>query len=310
MQGRHGDRDRAALSGARGRRLRPRPRRRPRPGRAHGDPRLRGRAGGRAASRDDVTESDTVMRVLERNAEITTRYGGGFVQSIDGLEGDYGGGRLARLVLLRQRGRVDRRRRRRPAPGRRGDLVGLPRLVGGDLGPGRRRLLAAALRRRLRGARAPDRRRMPRRRRRLRDGGIEAAGTRGATLTPRASDAEPDPGPGRPLGRGSRRDPAASQLESGPRGQRRLRPIRGERRRRGPGRPRSGGRGGAGASAPAAGLVAATRRGGGPPTWVVTGAGASGVDGGRRPARRRPRCGTTYAVATEGGAETPLPLGS
>jgi hypothetical protein len=34
----------------------------------------------------DVTESDTVMRVLERNAEIGTRYGGGFVQSIDGLE--------------------------------------------------------------------------------------------------------------------------------------------------------------------------------------------------------------------------------
>jgi hypothetical protein len=32
-------------------------------------------------------ESDTVMRVLEGNAEITTRYGGGFVQSIGGVEG-------------------------------------------------------------------------------------------------------------------------------------------------------------------------------------------------------------------------------
>jgi hypothetical protein len=40
----------------------------------------------------DVTESDTVMRVLERNADITTRYGGGFVQSIDGLEGGGAGG--------------------------------------------------------------------------------------------------------------------------------------------------------------------------------------------------------------------------
>ncbi len=40
----------------------------------------------------DVTESDTVMRVLERNAAIATRYGGGFVQSIDGLEGSGGGG--------------------------------------------------------------------------------------------------------------------------------------------------------------------------------------------------------------------------
>jgi len=36
---------------------------------------------------DDVTESDTVMRVLERSADISTRYGGGFVQSIEGLEG-------------------------------------------------------------------------------------------------------------------------------------------------------------------------------------------------------------------------------
>jgi hypothetical protein len=35
---------------------------------------------------DDVTESDTVMRALERSAEITTRYGGDFVQSIEGLE--------------------------------------------------------------------------------------------------------------------------------------------------------------------------------------------------------------------------------
>jgi hypothetical protein len=37
---------------------------------------------------DDVTESDTVMRVLERKANISTRYGGGFVQSINGVEAD------------------------------------------------------------------------------------------------------------------------------------------------------------------------------------------------------------------------------
>jgi Domain of unknown function (DUF4430) len=41
---------------------------------------------------DDLTESDTVMRVLERNVDISTRYGGGFVQSIDGLEGGGAGG--------------------------------------------------------------------------------------------------------------------------------------------------------------------------------------------------------------------------
>lgn len=36
----------------------------------------------------DVKESATVMRVLESEAKITTRYGGGFVQSIEGLEAD------------------------------------------------------------------------------------------------------------------------------------------------------------------------------------------------------------------------------
>jgi hypothetical protein len=35
----------------------------------------------------EVKGSDTVMRLLQRNAKVTTRYGGGFVQSIDGLEG-------------------------------------------------------------------------------------------------------------------------------------------------------------------------------------------------------------------------------
>lgn len=34
----------------------------------------------------EANESDTVMRVLEGEAEITTRYGGGFVQSIEGVE--------------------------------------------------------------------------------------------------------------------------------------------------------------------------------------------------------------------------------
>ena len=42
---------------------------------------------------DSIHETDTVLRVLDRNAQITTRYGGGFVQSIDGLEGAQSGGR-------------------------------------------------------------------------------------------------------------------------------------------------------------------------------------------------------------------------
>lgn len=40
---------------------------------------------------EGVSEADTVMRVLERDAEIETRYSGGFVQAIKGLEADEGG---------------------------------------------------------------------------------------------------------------------------------------------------------------------------------------------------------------------------
>ena len=40
-----------------------------------------------------VSGADTVMRVLRRNAKVTTRYGGEFVQSIDGLAGGRRAGR-------------------------------------------------------------------------------------------------------------------------------------------------------------------------------------------------------------------------
>jgi uncharacterized protein DUF4430 len=39
------------------------------------------------------SESDTVIRLLDRSADITTRFGGGFVQSINGLAGGGSGGR-------------------------------------------------------------------------------------------------------------------------------------------------------------------------------------------------------------------------
>lgn len=41
----------------------------------------------------DARESDTVMRILDSSADITTRYGGKFVQSIDGVAGGQDGGR-------------------------------------------------------------------------------------------------------------------------------------------------------------------------------------------------------------------------
>jgi hypothetical protein len=44
---------------------------------------------------DPIHESDTVFRVLDRNVDVSTRYGGGFVQSIDGLSGTQSGGRTS-----------------------------------------------------------------------------------------------------------------------------------------------------------------------------------------------------------------------
>jgi hypothetical protein len=51
--------------------------------------------GSRVIVRDDapkVRGADTVMRLVQRNAKVTTRYGGGFVQSIDGVAGGQRGG--------------------------------------------------------------------------------------------------------------------------------------------------------------------------------------------------------------------------
>jgi hypothetical protein len=41
----------------------------------------------------DPPESETVLRFLDREADITTRYGGGFVESIEGVEGRQAGTR-------------------------------------------------------------------------------------------------------------------------------------------------------------------------------------------------------------------------
>jgi Domain of unknown function (DUF4430) len=46
-----------------------------------------------SASVPKIRSSDTVMRLLQGHAKTTTRYGGGFVQSINGLSGGGSGGR-------------------------------------------------------------------------------------------------------------------------------------------------------------------------------------------------------------------------
>jgi len=45
------------------------------------------------ATEEDPPASETVIRLLDREGEITTRFGGGFVHSIDGVEGEIANGR-------------------------------------------------------------------------------------------------------------------------------------------------------------------------------------------------------------------------
>ena len=46
-----------------------------------------------SAHESETKGSETVMRFLQRRFDVRTRYGGGFVQAIDGLTGGYQGGR-------------------------------------------------------------------------------------------------------------------------------------------------------------------------------------------------------------------------
>jgi hypothetical protein len=256
-----------------------------------------------ATRSDGVSEADTVMRVLERDAKIETRYGGGFVQAIEGLEAQEGGGGYfdwffyvdgvestvgAADYSLHGGEAIWWDYRDWSAAMRVPAVVGSwpqPFLDGYD---GRRRPVAVECM-----------------------GGGAACGTVEARL--RSAGADVSAGvPGGAIrvlvGPWSRVrvDPAAAQIEAGPQrsgvfaeltdegGHSRLVGLdsHGERAR---------------AFGPSAGLLAATRRYEDPPVWVVTGAGERGVAaaaGLLDSADLRNR----YAVATEGGRETALPV--
>jgi hypothetical protein len=252
---------------------------------------------------DDVTESDTVMRALERSAEISTRYGGGFVQSIEGLEAEESAS-AARDWLFYVNG-VESTVGAADYSLHGGEAVWwdyrdwgaamrVPAVVGSWPQPfldgydGQRHPVAveclgggaacATVRERLEGAGVDLT-------------GGEPSGAIRALVGPWAR---------------LRRDPAAAQIEDGPQVSGVFADFQAE----------AGGYvlqgldedGEAARSfGPGAGLVAATRRYESPPTWVVTGAGATGVmaaagllDG----AGLRDH----YAVAVEAGKETPVPL--
>jgi hypothetical protein len=252
---------------------------------------------------EPVSESDTVMRVLEGEAEISTRYGGGFVQSIDGLEAGRVDGR-SRDWLFYVNG-VESTVGAADYPLDGGEAIWwdyrdwtsvlrVPAVVGSWPQPfvdgydGERRPVAVECR--------DGRSACAAVRRRLDDAGavVSPAGAEDAIRIL--------VGPWARL----RNDPAVAQIEDGPE----VSGVFADFARRG-GRFDLVGLDEAGEEArafgPGAGLVAATRRFEAPPVWVVSGATAAGV---RAAAELldaedlRDR----YAVASENGREVPLPM--
>ena len=252
----------------------------------------------------EASESDTAMRVLDREAKISTRYSGGFVQTIDGLEADERFGHSfdwffyvngvespvgAADFSLRGGEAIWWDYRDWSGAQRVPAVVGSwPRpLLGGYEGKAHPVALEC------------------------RDAGAACGAVRGrlraAGIVPAAAPSEDAirvlVGPWARL----RDDPAAAQLERGPQVSGVFADFT-----RGPGGYRLQGLDESGEPVrgfgPGAGLVAATRRFDAPPVWLVSGAttaGALAAAGLLDSAHLRDR----YAVATEGGRETPLPVG-
>ena len=253
----------------------------------------------------EVKESATVMRVLEGAAEITTRYGGGFVQSIDGVAEKTGGGRAhdwfffvdgvespigAAEYQLRGGERIWWDYRDWTAASYVPAVVGsFPApLVGGYRGREHPVTLVC-------------------------EGGGAACGEAGRALEAAGvelADGSPKGAIRVLVGPWSRlrSDPAAGQLAGGPAESGVYAEFEGEgaaARLHGLDVTAADGR----TFGPGAGLVAATRRFEAPPTWLVTGATTAAVRAAAAaldPERLRDH----YAVAVEGDKVTPLPIGA
>lgn len=252
---------------------------------------------------DEVSEADTVLRVLDRNAEIETRYGGAFVQAIEGIAGGREGGRPydwfyyvnglwapvgAAEYELRGGEAIWWDYRDWSAAMRVPALVGSwPQPFAGGY-EGERRPTA------LRCAGGGEACEVARRR--LREAGAAlAAGSPPGAIRVLV-------GPWRRV----RGDAAARAIESGPE----TSGVFARFERRGGGFELLG----LGADGepqrrfgPGAGLVAALRRGEEPPVWAVTGAGPAGALAAAR-ALDEGTLGDRYAVAVAGGEGVPLPV--
>lgn len=271
-----------------------------------------------APAREEASESDTVMRVLERDADVGTSYGGRYVRSIEGVSEATRGGRRYDWFFFVDG--VEAPVGAADFPLRGGEAIWwdyrdwssalyVPAVVGSWPEPlrdgyeGRRHPVAVEC---LAAGAACGVVRS-----RLARAGVEvAAGTPKDAIRVLV-------GPWARL----RADPAAAQLERGPqqsgvyakfaatgRSGAPFPPI-GRERRTGSFELAGLDPGGEVARrfGPGAGLVAATRRYGAPPVWLVTGTSARGVRaaaGLLDAAHLRDR----YAAATEDGRETSLPV--
>jgi hypothetical protein len=261
----------------------------------------------RPPATDEASEADTVMRVLERNADISTLYGGGFVQSIDGLEGASSGAGPMDWFFYVNGVESTVGAAEYPVEGGEaiwwdyrdwGAAMRVPAVVGswpqplsGGYGGERHPITLECLGGAKGGAGA-----CALARERLAAAGVQVSGSR-------SDDAiRILVGPWAAV----RDDPAASRIEDGPEAS----GVFAEFRRDGrgyalvplgqdgePARPLG----------PDAGLVAATRHYESPPVWVVSGGDAAGT----LAAARLLDTGDLrdhYAVAAEAGKETPLPV--
>jgi len=280
-----------------------------------------------APVRGEASESDTVMRVLDRDAELETSYGGRYVRSIDGVAEATRGGRRYDWFLFVDG--VEASVGAADLPLRGGESIWwdyrdwssalyVPAVVGSWPEPfvhgyeGERHPVAVECR-----------------------GGGAACGVTRARLAAAGVEVQvgaPDDANGAAAPDGAirvlvgpwsrlRADPAAAQLERGPQASGVYAGFTPVARSAAPHMPHGHMRrtasfelvgldaGGEPARrfGPGAGLVAATRRYDAPPVWVVTGATGRGVRaaaGLLDAADLRDR----YAVATEAGRETPLPV--